>query len=135
MDPTGASDRDGRSRLRRYVPDQHASVWALLLGFVAALLLGAFHPLGLAQQQHVDHHVCQGDEQHVDPAHEHDHHHDPASCSFCHLVQEVQGDGQLDGPTFVGPAPLVVRAPLALPAARPDEVCSSAFRSRAPPAA
>lgn len=104
----------------------------LLLGFVLALLLGAFHPLGLARDAY-DGHVCSdGRERHVEAPH--DHEHDASTCSFCHLARDVDTDLALSAPTLSGPA-AAGAAPAILAGRTPFAPPVASLRSRAPPPA
>lgn len=107
---------------------KRAGAAALLLGFLLAMLLGAFHPLGAVD---VDAgHVCgAAAERHLDA--EHHPHHDAAACALCHLVHEValvdDAPPLVPAPSFRAPAPdEVVRA-------RPWLPPLSSARPRAPP--
>jgi hypothetical protein len=106
---------------------------ALLLGFVAVLVLGAFHPLGL-QRGEVDHVCANGAERHLDAPHEHEHPHDADACAFCHLARDPQQDVAPTATTIPTATVVDVAAP-APGLARPVALPRLADRSRAPPAA
>jgi hypothetical protein len=112
-------------------PGERGRAFALLLGFVVSLVLGAFHPLGLAPTTYD--HVChRGGERHVDaPAHPD---HDAGSCSFCHLALGLAGEAVAPPTRLDAPAP-DTRAATSPVDRRPRRAAATVFRSRSPPAA
>lgn len=73
-------------QLQKVQTARRAGAAALLVGFLAALLLGAFHPLGQVTAH--PGHVCGTEaERHVEA--ERHHAHDPATCALCHLAREA----------------------------------------------